>query len=587
MNKALTKQTLKIFWQHGQTYGWQAIFLFVGMLFVALIQSYTPLVYRDLINLLAGGPTESVVKGALWLVATILLLNTARLSVWRTVDFVNNRFQPRVMADVTNSCYQYLQKHSYTFFNGNFVGSLVTRVKRFERSFEQIADQVLFELGRSFLDTILILGLLLWQYPTFGIIVLVWAVLYLLFSYFFSLYKMPVDIARAHADTRTTGQLADSITNNSNIKLFTGYEKENKRFFDVTNIQFLLRKKSWDLDTWSNLVQGLMTVALECVVMFLAVRHWQQGLLFVGDVALLQGVILRMADKLWGTGKQIRKIYEAIADANEMTEMLVKPHEVDDKKDAKKIKVKEGAVSFNNVTFGYHAEKKVLKNFTLTIPTGQRMAFVGPSGGGKTTITKLLFRFLDIQKGTIFIDGQNIADVTQDSLRANLSLVPQEPILFHRTLMENIRYAKPNATEAEVVQAAKAAHCHEFISTFPEKYETFVGERGIKLSGGERQRVAIARAILKNAPILVLDEATSSLDSESEKYIQDALRTLMKGKTTIVIAHRLSTIMQMDRIVVIEKGSITEDGKHEELVKAQAGTYQRLWEIQAGGFAAA
>jgi ATP-binding cassette subfamily B protein len=325
-------------------------------------------------------------------------------------------------------------------------------------------------------------------------------------------------------------------------------------------------------------------IALEFGVILLAVQQWSQGRLLVGDVVLLQSYLFRTFDKLWNVGKNIRTIYEAIADANEMTEMLEKPHEVQDTPNAKTLKVAEGSIEFSKVTFGYHSERNVLKNFELKIPSGQRVALIGPSGGGKTTITKLLFRFLDIQKGKILIDGQDIAGVTQDSLRENLSLVPQEPILFHRSLMDNIRYAKPDTSDEEVIAAAKAAHCHEFIVECEHGYNTFVGERGIKLSGGQRQRVAIARAILKNAPILVLDEATSSLDSESEQFIQESLRTLMKGKTTIVIAHRLSTIMQMDRIVVIDGGKITEEGKHEELLKAKQGTYQKLWEIQAGGF---
>ena len=229
----------------------------------------------------------------------------------------------------------------------------------------------------------------------------------------------------------------------------------------------------------------------------------------------------------------------------------------------------------------------MLNNFDLAIKPGERVALIGPSGGGKSTIIKLLLRFFDLNGGEILIDGQDIYKTQQDSLRAQLSLVPQDPILFHRSLIENIRYAQPEAKDSEVVKAAKLAHAHEFISSFPDGYNTLVGERGVKLSGGERQRVAIARAILKDAPILVLDEATSSLDSESEQFIQDALKSLMQGRTTIVVAHRLSTIMQMDRIVVIDGGKIVEQGKHEELLKIREGLYQRLWEIQAGGFTAA
>ena len=310
-------------------------------------------------------------------------------------------------------------------------------------------------------------------------------------------------------------------------------------------------------------------------------------MLTVGDIVLLQSYLLRTFDILWDVGKNIRQVYEALADANEMTQILLEPHEIVDAPNASSLKVTSGEIKFENVDFRYHDNASVLEKFDLVIKPGEKVAFIGPSGGGKSTIVKLLLRFHDLQGGKILVDGQNIALATQDSLRANLSLVPQEPILFHRSLMENIRYSKPDASDKEVIEAAKAAHAHEFICACSEGYDTFVGERGIKLSGGERQRVAIARAILKNAPILVLDEATSSLDSESELYIQDALKKLMQGKTVIVIAHRLSTIMQMDRIIVLENGRITEQGKHEELLKMEQGTYQRLWGIQAGGFTAA
>jgi ATP-binding cassette subfamily B protein len=325
-------------------------------------------------------------------------------------------------------------------------------------------------------------------------------------------------------------------------------------------------------------------VVTEFAVMYFALTAWQRGELSVGGVVLLQAYFLRLFDKLWDAGSNIRAVYEALADANEMTELLVHQHGIKDAPAADLLTGVKGAVTFDAVTFGYHSGAAVLKDFNLSIKAGERVALVGPSGGGKSTILKLIMRLYDIQQGSIRIDGKDISTVTQDSLRAALSFVPQDPILFHRSLAENIRYAKPDATDEEVIAAARLAHAHEFIERSQHGYQTLVGERGIKLSGGERQRIAIARALLKNAPILILDEATSSLDSESEMLIQDALHTLMAGRTTIVVAHRLSTIMQMDRIVVISGGGILEEGTHEELLKEHQGTYQKLWNIQAGGF---
>jgi ABC-type multidrug transport system fused ATPase/permease subunit len=282
----------------------------------------------------------------------------------------------------------------------------------------------------------------------------------------------------------------------------------------------------------------------------------------------------------------MRRCYDAIADASEMIGIIKMPHDIQDAPNAQKLIVRSGEIVFDHMGFAYPNGQTALEHFDLTVRGGEKLAFVGPSGAGKTTITKLLLRFYDVTEGAILIDGQDVRSVTQDSLRDAIAFVPQEPILFHRSLMENIRYGRRGASDEEVMLAAAQAHCHEFISTFSEGYATLVGERGVKLSGGERQRVAIARAILKNAPILVLDEATSSLDSESEALIQDALQTLMKGKTVIVIAHRLSTIMKMDRIVVIEDGKIAAEGTHRELLEQSGGLYRKLWSIQAGGFQA-
>ncbi len=282
--------------------------------------------------------------------------------------------------------------------------------------------------------------------------------------------------------------------------------------------------------------------------------------------------------------KIIRQIYQSLADSSEMVEILLTPYEIADAPHAKKLKVTTGQIEFKNVSFDFGKDNEVISDLNITIQPGEKVAIIGPSGAGKTTFVRLIMRLYNVTSGAIMIDGQDIAKVTQDSLRENVSFVPQDPILFHRTLMENIRYGRRDATDEEVKTAARLAHCDEFIENLPLKYETFVGERGIKLSGGERQRVAIARAILKRAPILIFDEATSSLDSYSESLIQDALETLMKDCTTIVIAHRLSTVRQMDRIISMQDGKIVEEGTHDELANKDSGLYKKLWDLQVKGF---
>lgn len=570
-----------IFWQHARRYPGAIFLLCLGMVGGTLAEVYIPYLYRRIFNLLAAGAPADELIAVLYMV-----LGSAAVmwAFWRLATFTNDFFQPRVMADILNTCFKYLHNHSYNFFTNHFAGSLVKKVGRLERAFEGIADVLYWNLSPTILRVALILIILSQIRPLLAVTVSIWAAFYISFNYLFARFKLKYDIENASLDTKVGGFLADTFTNNINLKLFNGYKKEVRSFGDLTGKQFRIRKLTWNLGSLNEAIQGGLMIGLEFVVMFIAIKYWQAGQLTIGDFALIQAYLVQIFTRLWDLGRHIKQIYERLADAEEMTNILMTPQSVVDVPNAAILQVEGGGIGFENVTFGYHEKHRVLKNFNLFIKPGERVALIGPSGGGKTTIVKLLFRFFDIQKGEILIDGQNISLSTQDSLHSALSLVPQEPILFHRSLYDNIGYAKPGASREEVIRAAKLAHCHEFITSFPEQYETFVGERGVKLSGGERQRVAIARAILKAAPILVLDEATSSLDSESEYFIQDALKNLMRGKTTIVIAHRLSTIMQMDRIVVIDRGAIKEEGKHKELLKAKQGIYQKLWGIQAGGF---
>ena len=344
-------------------------------------------------------------------------------------------------------------------------------------------------------------------------------------------------------------------------------------------------KKTWDMREISSMVQTLLLFIVEFVVFYYAVKFWQKDAITVGTFVLIQIYVIGVANQLWNLNRIIRNFYQSMTDSREMLEIMILPYEIRNTPDAQELMIKEGKIELKDVSFTYGStNKEILRGINVSVTPGEKVGLIGPSGAGKTTVTRLLLRLHNLTSGEILIDNQDISQVTQESLRENISLVPQDPILFHRSLMENIRYGRRDATNEEVIAAAKLAHCDEFIDVLPKKYETLVGERGVKLSGGERQRIAIARAILKNAPILILDEATSSLDSHSESLIQEALDTLMKGKTSIVIAHRLSTIRKMDRIIVMENGSILEEGTHSGLIEKEGSLYKKLWDLQMGGF---
>ena len=548
-----------------------------------------PLYYKDLFNHLAEGvpvPIPPLWEGPI--MVTLFMILAISLVRWVSQSikfFLMNRVDVRIMGRLQVSAFESILSRSHSFFTDNFTGSLLKKANRFVGSFEAILDGVLFNILPLLLYISGATYILFARHYLLGLIFGIWAVFFASVQVWLVRWKRPIVLQKSKKDSEVSGIFSDVIGNNLTVRLFARRAFEEGRFAKESESLQKQRLAVWDREEQISAIQIFLGVLIEFVVMVVAVSLWQKGVLTIGDFALIQAYILSSLNQLWQFANWFRRIDEAVGDAVEMMEIMLLKPEVEDRKDAVELVVKEGRVRFDGVTFGFKDENQVLTDFSLDIPAHEKVALVGTSGAGKSTVTKLITRLHDISGGTICIDDQNIATVTQESLRRTISFVPQEPVLFHRTLMDNIRYGRLDATDDEVYRAAQQAHCHDFIMKYKDGYETFVGERGVKLSGGERQRVAIARAILSRAPILILDEATSSLDSESEQLIQDALQKLMLGKTVIVIAHRLSTIMQMDRIVVVSDGGVVAMGTHSELLE-ENGLYAKLWSIQSQNFLA-
>jgi ATP-binding cassette subfamily B protein len=513
----------------------------------------------------------------------IMRLITEQLSltyIWKA--------QAKTQNDLAAHCYEDLTMRDAAFHANHFTGSLVAQVNRFVNAYERLTDSFfwnIYALVFGLLSTFIILFIKL---PSFAFVLLFIICVYGLVSFRSNKASARLNAVRAAEESANTGQLADSITNSLAVKSYGRERHEIKRYklglerIERANdvLRFFTIKKDTRLSIFVSSVSSLAFV--------MSLLAYYKGYASIGTIALATGLTRDTLMRLREFNNiTLRNISRSFGDARDMTRTLLTETTVTDPRVPVPFEIKNGGVEFKDVKFWYpekSATDALFEHLQLSIAPGEKVGLVGPSGGGKTTITKLLLRFMDIQDGSIEIDGQDIAKSKQTDVRRAISYVPQEPLLFHRSLSENIAYGEPRASQARIVAAAKKAHAHEFIQKLPNGYDTLVGERGVKLSGGQRQRIAIARAMLKNAPILVLDEATSALDSEAEALIQDALWNLMKGKTAVVIAHRLSTIQRMDRIVVLDEGNIVEEGSHKELLSKQNGLYAKLWQHQSGGF---
>ncbi|HEV7454849.1 MAG TPA: ABC transporter ATP-binding protein, partial [Candidatus Saccharimonadales bacterium] len=506
------------------------------------------------------------------------------LIAWNVVIRILWRLEETTMLDLNMTVFTHLMTMSQRFFNNRFGGSLVSQVNKFVGAFERMADTLVWNIYKLILAFIFTAAILIRPAPLYVAGILLLAVVYVIAVYKVKKRELSHNEAWAARETKRTGQLADSITNIAAVKAFAHEERETmlfkKRADTVWNASLGTMKITLKHELITNLIQRSMFFASIGIALWLAISGNEQ----VGLVYLILVYTNGIIGRLWELNRTFRDFNRAFGDARDMTDILSMEPDIKDPAEPLPVHIQRGDIAFKGVQFQHNDKgSKIFKGLELHLKPGEKIGLVGPSGSGKTTLTQLLLRLMDIQKGEILIDGQNIAHLRQTDLRDHIAYVPQEPMMFHRSIKENIRYGRLEASDKEVIAAAKMANAHEFIQTLQDGYDTLVGERGTKLSGGQRQRVAIARAMLKNAPILVLDEATSALDSESEVLIQDALWRLMQGRTAIVIAHRLSTIQKMDRILVLEKGTIVEQGTHRELLRTQ-GVYAKLWTHQSGGF---
>jgi len=501
--------------------------------------------------------------------------------IFRIYDYIYLKTIPCIKGQILDEMYNYTQYHNHKFFQQNLAGHITNRITEGARSFEMVLSIFGEKIIRKIAIIIFALIVMHSVHQVFATIFFIWVCVFIGISAICSKRINNYSEDYARSKSMVAGKIVDLIANITAVRMFTSHKFEQK------NLQLQIKKSVDDEKIMQffmfkvRFILGLSCCGMIFIMIYYLAILRSQIEISIGDCVLILTLCGSVTSEIWDLTEEVGDMFEEIGSFNQSMS-LIEPHLIIDSQGAQILNVTKGEIMFKNVTFKYHHNNNLFVNKSVTIYSQQKVGLVGFSGSGKTTFVNLITRIHDIDKGNILIDGQNIVDVTQESLRKNISIIPQEPILFHRTIFENIKYGKKDASLDEVIEVAKIAHIHQFIESLPEGYNSLCGERGNNLSGGQRQRIVIARAILKNAPILILDEATSSLDSKTESLIADSLQYLMKNKTVIVIAHRLSTLLDMDRILVFDKGNIVEDGEHHALLK-NSELYQRLWKLQIKG----
>jgi ATP-binding cassette, subfamily B, bacterial len=544
---------------------------------------FNSLIIKHIINLLPEVREGDV--SILLIPATLVFVNFIIFDnfTWRGVSYIRAKFSPVIINNIMQSMMDDVLKKSHQFFQDNLSGKIAKQITNLADGIERLINGIAcnFLRGASLLLTSFVAAYL--TNPIFSIILIVWFVIFSSVSILMSKKLIALSDKQAEMESKVVGEIVDCLSNNSNVRVFGRRVYEGVRMLPFFEKQRKAYEASYMYALILHATQGGMIAVMMAFSSYFLVYLYGKGMVTVGDFALILGLSMETAHMMWYTMSEVDEFNKAIGRCKQTLQSLMMPLEIDDSPNAKKLKCSGGSIKFDNVKFHYKGSDPLFQNKSVEIKSGQKIGLVGYSGSGKTTFVNLILRMYEVTDGAILIDGQDIRGVKQDSLRESIAMIPQDPVLFQRDLLENIRYGKINATDKEVIAAAKKAHAHEFISKLPQGYKSLVGERGVKLSGGQRQRIAIARAILKNAPILILDEATSQLDSVTEGMIQQSLWSLMQNRTTLVVAHRLSTLLHMDRILVFDKGKIVEDGTHNELL-AIGGLYKHLWDAQVGGF---
>ncbi len=506
--------------------------------------------------------------------------------LWRITGFIGSYVSTKIEAYSIEISFKYLIKHSYSYFADRLVGKLSSKVINIAQSIDTIIPMMFWDFSRIITKFIIFCVIAFRANFWMGVIFAV-AILSFLFFNIFAVKKLAIySKKRADKASELRGNIVDDLANVMAVHQNVKIEVETKNINKYVDIYRKAHLKSWRFFEAMLSINSFMAVILLIIILFSSIKLWEMQLITLGIVVMIILMTTRLVGDLVFVGATFNRFIDQFGQLKEGLEEIFEPYEIIDKKNAKTVNLTKGRIVFNNVGFRYNKQDSkqiIFKDISLTIPSGQKIGLVGKSGAGKSTFVSLLLRFMDIDTGSITIDDYDIKQIKQDDLREAIAYVPQEALLFHRTIEHNISYSNLQASDTDIQKAAQRAHATEFINRFPQGFKTFVGERGVKLSGGQRQRIMIARAMLKNSPILVLDEATSSLDSYAEKFIQEALEELMKNRTTIVIAHRLSTLKKMDRIIVFDEGEIIEDGTHKELIDLK-GKYWELWQHQIGAF---